>query len=58
MAVTLSFNAKMDLADFECNLKDSDSQKWPREGDLFFMGTQSERTLETIAKAQPILTGR
>ena len=35
--VTLSFNAKMVLADFECNIKDS--QKWPREGDLFFVGT-------------------
>ncbi len=27
--VTLSFNAKMDLANFECNLKTRDSQKWP-----------------------------
>ena len=32
--VTLSFNAKMDLANFECNLKTRDSQKWPRKGDL------------------------
>ncbi len=29
-----SFNAKMDLANFECNLKTRDSQKWPRKGDL------------------------
>ena len=34
VVVTLSFNAKMDLANFECNLKTRDSQKWPRKGDL------------------------
>ncbi len=30
----LSFNAKMDLANFKCNLKTKDSKKWPRKGDL------------------------
>ena len=39
VVVTMSFNAKIDLADFECNLKTRDSKKWPREGDLFFVGT-------------------
>ena len=29
VVVKLSFNAKMDLANFECNLKTKDSQKWP-----------------------------
>ena len=29
VVVTLSFNAKMDLANLECNLKTRDSQKWP-----------------------------
>ena len=29
VVVTLSFNAKMDLANFECNLMTRDSQKWP-----------------------------
>ncbi len=34
VVVTLSFNAKMDLANLECNLKRSDSQIWPCKGDL------------------------
>ncbi len=34
VVVTLSFNAKMDLANFECNVKTRDSLKWPRKGDL------------------------
>ena len=34
VVVTLSFNAKMELANFECNLKTRDFQKWPRKGDL------------------------
>ena len=34
VVVTLSFNAKMVLANFECNLMTRDSQKWPRKGDL------------------------
>ncbi len=34
VVVTLSFNAKMDLANFECNLKTRDSEKWPSKGDL------------------------
>ncbi len=34
VVVTLSFNAKMNLANFECNLKTRDSQKWSRKGDL------------------------
>ena len=29
VVVTLSFNAKMDLANSECSLKTRDSQKWP-----------------------------
>ncbi len=44
VVVTLSFNAKKDLANFECNLKTRDSQKWPRKGDLSFWerrGSQS-----------------
>ncbi len=44
VVVTLSFNAMMDLANFECNLKTRDSQKWPRKGDMSFVGTLSERT--------------
>ncbi len=32
VVVTLSFNAKIDLANFECNRKTRDSQKWPRKG--------------------------
>ena len=31
VVATLSFNAKMDLANLECNLKTRDSQKWPRK---------------------------
>ena len=34
VVVTLSFNDKMYMANFECNLKTRDSQKWPRKGDL------------------------
>ncbi len=34
VVVTLSFNAKMVLANFEYNLMTRDSQKWPRKGDL------------------------
>ncbi len=34
VVVTLSFNAIMDLANFEYNLKTRDSQKWPRKGGL------------------------
>ncbi len=29
VVATLSFNAKMDLANLECNLKTGDNQKWP-----------------------------
>ncbi len=29
VVATLSFNAKMDVANLKCNLKTRDSQKWP-----------------------------
>ncbi len=38
VVVTLSFNAKIVLADFKCNLGTRDSQKWLQEGNLFFVG--------------------
>ncbi len=44
VVATLSFNAKMDLANLGCNLKTRDSQKWPVRGDLSIVGTLSERT--------------
>ncbi len=57
MVVTLSFNARMDLANFECNLKTRDSQKWPSKGDLFCGNVEgADLKQDTVTKAQPILT--
>ncbi len=53
VVVTLSFNAKMVLANFECNLNDlllpeMAPRRWP-----VFCGNIEEAGLKQIAKAQP-----
>ena len=61
VVATLSFSAKMDLANLECNLKTRDSKKWPRKRwpvYRYIVGTLSKRTWNRIAKVQPILTRR
>ncbi len=34
VVVTLSFDAMIDLSNFECNLKTRDSRKWPCKGNI------------------------